>query len=103
MVEARSLFVQLSWKVLANATTVAVRYSAVRRQFARRDKGAGAGAGAGAAPAEVQVLDYLTQQYKLLPLVATTFALFFTGTSCACARALSCSCSAHVVDPSIPT
>ncbi len=50
--------------VLARALTIAVRYSAVRRQFAP-DGGA----------SEVQILDYQTQQFKLLPLLATAYVL----------------------------
>lgn len=72
--------------VLARAATVAIRYTAVRRQFGDKD-----------APIyvnddilETQTLDYtmvphglskLTSQvqYRLLPLVAQSFALHFTG------------------------
>jgi acyl-CoA oxidase len=56
--------------------TVAVRYCAVRRQFQDRD---------GAAPTrscqqdEMQVLDYPTVQIRILPLLASTFALHYTG------------------------
>ncbi|KAL5380263.1 hypothetical protein DPSP01_007838 [Paraphaeosphaeria sporulosa] len=62
--------------VLARAVTVAVRYCAVRRQFQDRD---------GVAPThsrpqdEVQVLDYPTVQIRILPLLAATFALHYTG------------------------
>jgi acyl-CoA oxidase len=62
--------------VLARAVTVAVRYCAVRRQFQDRD---------GAAPTrscqqdEMQVLDYPTVQIRILPLLASTFALHYTG------------------------
>ncbi|XP_076456592.1 peroxisomal acyl-coenzyme A oxidase 1-like [Babylonia areolata] len=49
---------------LAIAVTIAVRYSAVRRQ-SEIEPGAG----------EVQVLDFQTQQMKLLPLVAAAYAL----------------------------
>ena len=28
---------------------------------------------------EAQILDYQTQQYKLLPLLASAFAMYFTG------------------------
>ncbi|KAF2491208.1 acyl-CoA oxidase [Lophium mytilinum] len=57
--------------VLARAVTIAVRYSCVRRQFHDRDeKGAGP---------EMKVLDYPTVQIRILPLLATTFALHYTG------------------------
>lgn len=53
---------------LAKACTVAIRYSAVRRQgFKEDDK------------AEVQVLDYKQQQHRLFPLLASSYCFFFTG------------------------
>lgn len=57
--------------VLARAVTVAVRYTAIRRQFQDRD-------GDGRGP-EMSVLDYPTVQIRILPLLATTFALHYTG------------------------
>ncbi|KAJ5924500.1 hypothetical protein N7466_008687 [Penicillium verhagenii] len=57
--------------VLARAVTVAVRYTAVRRQFTDRDTN-------GKGP-ELSVLDYPTVQIRILPLLATTFALHYTG------------------------
>ncbi|CAO3623101.1 unnamed protein product [Cunninghamella echinulata] len=60
---------------LAKATTVAVRYSAVRQQFVDN-----------ANPKkwdnkviETPVLDYTMQQYRLLPTIAAAYACFFTG------------------------
>ncbi|KAG2194869.1 hypothetical protein INT47_002663 [Mucor saturninus] len=60
---------------LAKATTIAVRYSAVRQQFVDA-----------ASPkkwdnkiTETPVLDYTMQQYRLLPAVAAAYACFFTG------------------------
>lgn len=57
--------------VLARAVTVAVRYTAIRRQFHDRD-------GDKSGP-EMAVLDYPTVQIRILPLLATTFALHYTG------------------------
>ena len=58
--------------VLARAVTVAVRYLSIRRQFADRDaKDPGA--------PEQAVLNYPTVQVRILPLLATTFALHYTG------------------------
>lgn len=57
--------------VLARAVTVAVRYTAIRRQFQDRD-------GDKSGP-EMSVLDYPTVQIRILPLLATTFALHYTG------------------------
>lgn len=60
---------------LAKATTIAIRYSAVRQQFVDA-----------ANPKkwdnkviETPVLDYTMQQYRLLPAVASAYACFFTG------------------------
>ncbi|KAJ5103547.1 hypothetical protein N7532_004076 [Penicillium argentinense] len=57
--------------VLARAVTVAVRYTAIRRQFQDRD-------GDKTGP-EMAVLDYPTVQIRILPLLATTFALHYAG------------------------
>lgn len=56
---------------LARAVTVAVRYCSVRRQF--RDKSSPE------AHTEIAVLDYPNVQIRLLPLLATSFALHYTG------------------------
>ncbi|KAJ9652395.1 hypothetical protein H2198_008364 [Neophaeococcomyces mojaviensis] len=57
--------------VLARACTVSLRYTSIRRQFADRDA-------KGSAP-EQAVLNYPTVQIRLLPLLATTYALHYTG------------------------
>lgn len=68
----RSTIVQQAGSVLARGVTIATRYCAVRRQFQDRD-----------APewetGENQVLNYTMVQIRLLPLLAATFALHFTG------------------------
>ena len=48
-----------------SALTIAVRYGARRRQFGPKDR------------AEIPILNYLTHQRRLLPLVATCYALNF--------------------------
>ena len=48
------------------AVTIAVRYGAARQQFGPPD-----------AP-EISVLDYTSQQEKLMPMLATAYALHFT-------------------------
>ncbi|KAL5043023.1 hypothetical protein BDW71DRAFT_200083 [Aspergillus fruticulosus] len=68
----RSKIVQHARLVLARAVTVAVRYTAVRRQFADRDSAA-------TNNPELPVLDYPTVQIRILPLLATAFALNYTG------------------------
>jgi len=55
---------------LASATTIAVRYAAVRRQEPGKDQGF-----------ERPVLDYASVQWRLLPQVATAYALRFMGYS----------------------
>ena len=68
----RSTIVMQAGSVLAKGVTIATRYCAVRRQFQDRD-----------APewekGENQVLNYTMVQIRLLPLLAATFALHFTG------------------------
>ncbi|KAF2742569.1 acyl-CoA oxidase [Sporormia fimetaria CBS 119925] len=58
--------------ILARAVTVAVRYLAIRRQFRDRDS-------TNEQEDEMKVLDYPTVQIRILPLLATTFALHYTG------------------------
>lgn len=68
----RSNIVLQAGGVLARGVTIAVRYCAIRRQFTDRD-----------APqwekGENQVLNYTMVQIRLLTLLASTFALHFTG------------------------
>ncbi|KAJ7299812.1 hypothetical protein O6H91_Y145000 [Diphasiastrum complanatum] len=68
MVYVRQSLVSGSSETLSRAVTVAVRYSAVRRQFGAHD-----------GHPEVQVIDYKTQQNRLFPLLATAYAFRFTG------------------------
>jgi acyl-CoA oxidase len=58
--------------VLARAVTIAVRYCSIRRQFKDRDS-------KNPRDDEMKVLDYPTVQIRILPLLATTFALHYTG------------------------
>jgi acyl-CoA oxidase len=68
MVYVRSTMLSGLSDSLSRACTIATRYSAVRRQSQiREDK------------PEVQILDFVTQQYKLFPLIATSYALRFTA------------------------
>ncbi|RKF53845.1 Peroxisomal acyl-coenzyme A oxidase 1 [Erysiphe neolycopersici] len=68
----RSTIVLQSGGVLARGVAIALRYTAVRRQFQDRDTPA-------TTHGENQVLNYTMVQYRLLPLLAATFALHFTG------------------------
>lgn len=67
----RSSIVLQAGGVLARGVTIATRYCAVRRQFQDRDADASAG--------ENQVLNYKMVQVRLLPLLASMYALHFTG------------------------
>lgn len=58
--------------ILARAVTIAVRYCSIRRQFRDRDSKSDL-------EPEMKVLDYPTVQIRILPLLATTFALHYTG------------------------
>jgi acyl-CoA oxidase len=70
MTFVRSLIVHQSRLGLARAVTIAVRYTSIRRQFKDRDNVTGP---------EVAVLDYPTVQIRILPLLAATYALHYTG------------------------
>ena len=58
--------------IIARAVTIAVRYASVRRQFQDRDS-------KDPKAPELAVLDYPTVQIRILPLLATAFALHYTG------------------------
>lgn len=68
----RSTIVMQAGGVLARGVTIATRYAAVRRQFQDRDAPSGT-------TGENQVLNYTMVQVRLLPLLAATYALHFTG------------------------
>ncbi|KAI9226582.1 MAG: acyl-CoA dehydrogenase/oxidase [Piptocephalis tieghemiana] len=78
MVLIRANIVRSMGFYLARATTIATRYSAIRRQFSDptnpypiqlEDGGV----------AETPVIEYTMQQYRLFPLVAQAYALILTG------------------------
>ncbi|XP_060084929.1 peroxisomal acyl-coenzyme A oxidase 1-like [Ylistrum balloti] len=68
MLFVRAMIVTGTSSTLAMACTIATRYAAVRRQTEVKPGGP-----------EAQIMDYQTQQYKLFPLIATTYAFRFTG------------------------
>ncbi|XP_011443813.3 peroxisomal acyl-coenzyme A oxidase 1 [Magallana gigas] len=68
MVFVRAHIVTNSARGLSKACVIAIRYSAVRRQTEVSPGGP-----------EAQIIDYQTQQYKLFPLLATAYAMYFTG------------------------
>eukprot|EP00249_Psilotum_nudum_P017517 c26366_g1_i2 orf=97-1329(-) len=68
MIAARQLIISEAAFCLSRAVTIATRYSAVRRQFSSND-----------GQLETQILDYSTQQHRLFPLLATTYAFQFAA------------------------
>jgi acyl-CoA oxidase len=71
MTFVRSQIVMGARMALARAATISIRYTAIRLQFADKDAAPGA--------REEPVLNYPTVQIRLLPLLATTYALHYTG------------------------
>ncbi|KAI5753506.1 hypothetical protein M8J77_000787 [Diaphorina citri] len=63
-----SLVKNVAAAFLSKAVTIATRYSAVRRQSEMKP-----------GEREPQILDYKTQQYKLFPAIATSYALRFSA------------------------
>ncbi|OVA04668.1 Acyl-CoA oxidase [Macleaya cordata] len=68
MVYVRQTIVADASCALSRAVCIAMRYSAVRRQFGSQNGGP-----------ETQVIDYKTQQSRLFPLLATAYAYRFVG------------------------
>ena len=84
MMGARIGMVAGAGAVLANAATIAVRYSCVRRQgFAKNRSGGGGGSAAAAPPSfqaeELPVMEYGVQQRRLFGHVATAYATKFAA------------------------
>jgi len=84
MLLIRSGIVVNAGRALSIATTIATRYSSVRRQFPAGEEAAEGGNGKAPAAAaghqlEQKVLDYQSQQYRVLSNVATAYALLATG------------------------
>ncbi|GBC06010.1 hypothetical protein RclHR1_06560001 [Rhizophagus clarus] len=76
MVLIRSVIVSGVRVALARAVTISIRYSAVRRQFIDKDEPKKLEDGR---IIETSVLDYTTQQYRLFPVIAQSYACFFTS------------------------
>ncbi|BGP42760.1 hypothetical protein JCM10450v2_006871 [Rhodotorula kratochvilovae] len=72
----RANIVQGARMILARSATVAIRYCAVRRQFADRDAPQ---TDDGRQPSESQVLNYLLVQARIFPPLVQAFALHYTG------------------------
>ncbi|KAI8375984.1 acyl-CoA dehydrogenase/oxidase C-terminal [Radiomyces spectabilis] len=70
LLQGRVAMVVDSGNVSKKALAIAIRYAAVRRQFANSK----------ANGVETKLLDYPIHQRRLMPLLAQTFAMLFTGT-----------------------
>lgn len=77
MMQVRAYIIHTSNEALAMACTIAIRYSIVRRQGYNGDDNEKKKEQN--APNEFQVLDYRQQQSRLLPLLAASYATYFTG------------------------
>jgi len=69
MMQVRSLIVMEAGRHLRMGTTMAIRYSAVRRQGFKSSE----------SKEENQILDYKQQQHRLFPLLAASYCFFFTS------------------------
>jgi acyl-CoA oxidase len=78
MMQVRAYIIHSSNDALAMACTIAIRYSTIRRQGYNTDD-TDKKKWMENAPNEIQVLDYRQQQYRLLPLLAASYAIFFSG------------------------
>ena len=74
MMQVRAYICNEAGKNLAIACTIAIRYSAVRRQGYSSEKEE-----SGGTKRELQILDYRQQQHRLFPLLAASYCFFFTG------------------------
>merc|ERR1719223_2528194 len=70
MMQVRAYIIMEAGRALAQGCTIAIRYSAVRRQGFKNEK---------KSKLETQILDYTQQQHRLFPLVAASYCFFFTG------------------------
>jgi len=68
MMQVRAFIIHEAYKNLAMGCTMAIRYSAVRKQGFTSDN-----------IREVQILNYKQQQHRLFPLLASSYCFFFTG------------------------
>ena len=66
MVTVRAGLAHASFEWLSRAVTIAIRYSIVRRQTQNKT-----------GELETQLLDYVNQQYTLIPLLSSVYALYF--------------------------
>ncbi|CAG8443810.1 8214_t:CDS:2 [Funneliformis mosseae] len=76
MVLVRAIIISGVRFALERAVTIAIRYSAVRRQFVDKEEPKKLKDGR---VVETIILDYTMQQYRLFPVIAQAYACFFTA------------------------
>ncbi|CAI2166855.1 3243_t:CDS:2 [Funneliformis geosporum] len=76
MVLVRAIIISSVRFALGRAATIAIRYSAVRRQFVDKEEPKKLKDGR---VVETSILDYTMQQYRLFPVVAQAYACIFTA------------------------
>ncbi|KAL7580489.1 hypothetical protein ACA910_003621 [Epithemia clementina (nom. ined.)] len=85
MMQVRAYITNEAGKNLAMACTIAIRYSAVRRQGFDQDHqednndNNSNSKGGTSRPNELQILDYKQQQHRLFPRLAASYCFFFAG------------------------
>jgi acyl-CoA oxidase len=79
MTHVRYILIMEARLALARAVTIAIRYAAIRRQGRDRDALDQSTGKFSSASQETAVIDYNTVRIRLFPLLATTYALHYSG------------------------
>jgi acyl-CoA oxidase len=79
MTHVRYILIMEARLALARAVTIAIRYAAIRRQGRDRDVLDQSNGKFSSASQEITVIDYNTVRIRLFPLLATTYALHYSG------------------------
>lgn len=77
LISGRVSIVNGSAEAAKKALTIAIRYAAIRRQFP--SPSFASGDQSVSASSEMQILDYQSTQYRLMPLIAGAYAFHFTS------------------------
>lgn len=80
LVFVRTSIIRESAETCKKALTIAMRYSCVRRQFAATAGDASNAGSDGHQRQEGPIMDFATHKQRLIPLLATAYAMHFTGT-----------------------
>lgn len=79
MVSTRAYLVSDAARYLVKSCVIATRYSAQRRQFWSKGDDGREQVAPQKGPSETPVINYLTQQSRLFPMIADSFTYVFTG------------------------